>query len=103
MKEDHAEDMIVDTVYQLQQILADISMMEVNESFITHELEEIKTNFGDEGNGFYGSMIFDSTGRAQKMLKYRARAQGMLDRINAFTRGGRHKSYIVEGGVAEYD
>lgn len=98
------EAMVIDTVYQLEQMLSDLSMMEVTEAYIARELEEIRENFGDEGEGFYGGLIFDSTGRVQKMVKYRARAQSLLDRLSAFTRKGNKKKYhVVEGGMVEYD
>jgi hypothetical protein len=101
----HEEEMVIDTVYQLEQMLSDLSMMEVTESYITRELEEIKNNFGEDGSeGFYGGMIYDSIGRAQKLFHYRARAQSMLDRLATFTKKGNKKKYhVVEGGMAEYD
>lgn len=103
MEKDDESEMVVDTIYQLQSLLSDISQMEVTEAYIGRELEEIRTNFGDEGEGFYGGMVFDSVGRAQKLLRYRARIQGLVDRLNTFTKGSRHRYSAVEGGLAEYD
>ena len=103
VKEEDENEMVIDTIYSLQKLLSDISMMEVTEAYIAKELEDIKDNFGDEGYGFYGGMVFDSTGRAQKLLKYRARVQGLVDRLNVFAKGHNRKYHVVEGGLVEYD
>lgn len=99
------EEMVIDTIYDLEEKLAALSMMEVTEAYIARELQEIKENFGDEGYGFYGSMVADSIERSQKLLSYRARVQGLIDRLNTFTKGmkRRHKYHVVEGGMVEYD
>jgi len=103
MKEENEKALVSDTVYQLQQFLSDISTMEMTEMHIAKELEDIKINFGDEGEGFYGGMIFDSVGRAQKLLKYRSRIQGLVDRLTTFMKGRPRKYQVIEGGLVQYD
>jgi len=99
------DERVIDTIWALEEQLSAISVLEVTESYIGRELNEIRDNFGDEGYGFYGGMVAESVERTQRLLSFRARIQGLIDRLNTFTKGmkRRHKYHVVEGGLAEYD
>lgn len=79
---------ILDTVFELRKLLTAISDVDLQETFIANELKEIQkqfasdTDIGDEG--FYGTMILESVIRSKKILQYKHRAQGILDRLSAF-------------------
>jgi hypothetical protein len=94
------QEKVKDTVFQLEQMLCDVKLLEENEAYLAKELDELEKKY--EKVSFCTEMVFDSVGRAQKLVRYRHRLESIIQRLGVFVIG-RQRPYLNEGGYTDYD
>lgn len=75
---------LADTITQLEEMLCYIIESESIETDIATELNSIKRQWAGQdldGNSFYEEMEDESIARTRNLIRYRARAQNLLDRL----------------------